>query len=65
VQNAHDRIASELIHSALDATQLMHHERLTGIVGETTSEELADALLRAGWIPPLPETAVVGAGREP
>jgi hypothetical protein len=45
------RRAAELIHDALDADDAGYHERETGIV-DTTSDELAAALLKAGWTPP-------------
>jgi hypothetical protein len=45
------RRAAELIHEAMDADDAGHHERERGIV-DTTSDELAAALLRAGWTPP-------------
>jgi hypothetical protein len=48
------RRAAELIHDAMDADDASHHERERGIV-DTTSDELAAALLRAGWTPPNTE----------
>lgn len=45
------RAAAELIHDALDAADESYHERERGII-DTTSGQLAAALLAAGWVPP-------------
>lgn len=45
------RVAAELIHDALDAADASYHERERGII-DLTSDELAAALLAAGWRPP-------------
>lgn len=47
-------LAAELIHDALDAADASYHERERGII-DTTSDELAAALLAAGWRPPVPQ----------
>jgi len=48
------RDASELIHDAMDAADVSYHERDRGII-DTTSDQLANALLLAGWQPPTAE----------
>jgi hypothetical protein len=48
------RAAAELIHDALDAAEESYHERERGII-DTTSGQLAAALLAAGWRPPAPQ----------
>jgi hypothetical protein len=45
------RRAAELIHDPAGADDAGYHERERGIV-DTTSDQLAAALLRAGWTPP-------------
>jgi hypothetical protein len=48
------RRAAEQIHDAMDDDDASYHERERGIV-DTTSDQLAAALLRAGWTPPNTE----------
>lgn len=43
--------AAELIHDAMDAADASYSERERGII-DTSSTELAVALLAAGWRPP-------------
>lgn len=59
------RAAAELIHDALEATEdgIGYHDRGTGIV-DMTSDELAAALLRAGWVSPAVKQQVVQLHRE-
>lgn len=46
------RAAAEAIHDALDAMEdCGYHNRNSGIL-DLTSDELAEALLLAGWLPP-------------
>ena len=47
------RAAADLIHDALDADDDGFHDRDTGVI-DTTSGQLATALLKAGWRPPAP-----------
>lgn len=58
----HIRRAAEQIHDALDAADEGFHDRATGVV-DATSDELAAALLRAGWTPPTDaeETQLCGS----
>lgn len=51
------RRAAELIHDALDVSDSRYgyHNRLSGDV-DITSDELAAALLDAGWQPPADDT---------
>ena len=50
------RHAAELIHDALDAADDGYHDRDSGVV-DTTSGQLAAALLAAGWRPPSTPSA--------
>lgn len=51
------RAAAEQIHDALDAADDGFHDRDTGVV-DTTSGQLAAALLAAGWRPPAADETV-------
>lgn len=54
------RAAAELIHDALDAADIRGYQaRATGIL-DLQSDELAEALLAAGWQPPEPSTSRPG-----
>ena len=52
------RAAVEQIHAALDAADDGFHDRETGEL-DITSEQLAAALLEAGWTPPHPLVTAV------
>lgn len=43
---------AELIHDALDAAKVSYHEQASGTV-DVHSGDLAEALIAAGWRPPL------------
>lgn len=45
------RAAAELVHDALDVADASYHDRDSGVL-DLTSDELAAALLAAGWQPP-------------
>lgn len=51
--NRTTRAAAEQIHDALDAAEdsVGFHDRSSGVI-DMTSDELAAALLAAGWTPP-------------
>lgn len=46
------RAAAEAIFDALEAADASYHDRTTGVI-DITGDELAAALLAAGWRPPI------------